>query len=108
METVDHALLIKDQRVRNYFGFYSPELDSKDMTIEQAIAASQSNAFLRIHRSLVGEDPESPELYDPVNQLKPIYLFNSEDSPFSADENTPVRDLEEESESWQRCKRCPS
>ena len=22
VETVDHALLIKDQRVRNYFGFY--------------------------------------------------------------------------------------
>ena len=91
VETVDHALLIKDQRVRNYFGFYSPELDSKDMTIEQAIATSQSSAFLRIHRSLIGEDPESPELYDPVQQLKPIYLFNSEDSPFSADENTPVR-----------------
>ncbi len=91
VETVDHALLIKDKRVRNYFGFYSPELDSKDMNVEQAIVASQRDSFLRIHRSLVGEDPGSPELYDAVQQLKPIYLFNSEDSPFSADGNTPVR-----------------
>ena len=91
VQTVDYAMLVKNKNIRNYFGFYSPELDSKDMTIEQAIASSQSDAFMRIHRSLVGEDPESPQLYGKSGDLIPLYLFNSEESPFYADVNTPVR-----------------
>ena len=91
VQTVDYAMLVKNKNIRNYFGFYSPELDSKDMTIDQAIASSQSDAFMRIHRSLVGEDPESPQLYGKSGDLTPLYLFNSEESPFYADENTLVR-----------------
>jgi hypothetical protein len=73
---VDFDLLVNEQQVRNYFGYYSPELDLNNRTAQQAY---MDNALRRINTCFAhnfGITPPPPEPAPiPLDGLRPICLF---------------------------------
>lgn len=73
---VDFDLLINEESVRNYFGYYSPELDINGRTAQQAYL---DNALRRINTCFsqsLGTTPPPPlPTPVPLDGLRPICLF---------------------------------